>query len=105
MHIRAYRGNVSVCALSGSFLIDNMSNGFDLYLPNRGAPSHTFKVENKKKFVKNGVFGEAGKVAVCGSDHGVVYVFGLSKKDLLHVLKPRNGGKMIQTVEVRYDQA
>jgi hypothetical protein len=41
-----------------------MSNGFDLYLPNRGAPSHTFKVENKKKFVKNGVFGEAGKVAI-----------------------------------------
>jgi len=93
-------GNVSTCAITGNILIDNMMDGFDLYHANRGSPSCSFKIESSKKFVRNGVFGEKGRVVVCGSDHGKVYVFAMAETELMQILRHGAHTQLIQTVEV-----
>ncbi len=70
-----HRGNVAICPLSASYLVDNMVDGFDLYPPDRTSAVQTFKVATSKKYVKQAVFSEKGRLAVCGSDHGVAYIF------------------------------
>ena len=100
-HICLSSGNVSTCTVTGNILIDNMMDGFDLYHANRSSPSRSFKIESSKKFVRNGVFGEKGKVVVCGSDHGKVYVFAMAETDSpVQVLRHGTHTQMIQTVEV-----
>lgn len=92
---------MDVCISSGSILIDNMNNGFDLYLSNRTTPTKTFTVATHRRFVKGGVFAELGKAVVCGSDHGKVYVFGIDNGKPWQILKHGNAEQMIQAVEVR----
>jgi len=75
------RGNVSICTSTGNIVIDNMMNGFDLYLPIR-----TFEVQTHRKFVKMASFGETGKMVACGSDHGKAYVFGIGDKEPKQIL-------------------
>jgi hypothetical protein len=78
-----------------------MSNGFDLYPPNRNTPTKTFKVDTNKTFVKAGVFAEKGKTVVCGSDHGKAYIFGTDDGKARQILKHGGNDQMIQAVEVR----
>jgi hypothetical protein len=77
-----------------------MTDGFDLYTASRLAPIRSFQVKATKKYVKAGVFAEGGRAIACGSDHGKVYVFGISdtkpKQELLH----GNRKQIIQTVAV-----
>ena len=94
------RGNVSLCPQEKNILIDNMTNGFDLYSATRTTPLRSFYIETSRKYVKKGVFGEKGSIVICGSDHGKVYVFGTNKGETLQTLKHGKGG-LIQTVEVR----
>ncbi len=90
-----------MCPGTGHLLIDNMTDGFDLYSANRHTPIRTFPVRSAKKYVKCGVFAEGGRVVICGSNHGKVYVFSVAdikpKQELLH----GNRKQMIQTVLVR----
>jgi len=86
---------------SGQVLIDNMRNGFNLYPPNRMTPIRTFKINTRRRFVRNGVFAEMGKVVVCGSDHGSVYVFGIDDGKPRQILTHGGTGQMVQAVEVR----
>ncbi len=99
-HISSSSGNVSTCMDTGNILIDNMTDGFDLYSANRSSPSRSFKIKSSKKFVKSGVFGEKGKVVVCGSDHGKVYVFATAEMEPLQVLRHGTHAHLIQTMEV-----
>ncbi|PPR03094.1 hypothetical protein CVT26_004613 [Gymnopilus dilepis] len=93
-------GDVSVCSSTGAVAIDNMKNGFDLYPPNRINATSTFVVECTRNFVKKSAFGEAGKVLVCGSDHGAVYIFSPSEgTNPLQILKHGPRSHMIQSVE------
>ena len=81
--------------------IDNMKNGFDLYPPNRINVTKTLAMQCTKNFVKKSAFGEAGRVLICGSDHGAVYIFSSSEgTNPLQVLKHGPRSHMIQTVEV-----
>ncbi|CAA7270443.1 unnamed protein product [Cyclocybe aegerita] len=82
--------SVGVCPTTGNYIIDNMKTGFDLYTPNRTAPARSFD---------QGVFAEKGKVAVCGSDHGNVYVFGVTSTEPQQILKHGRKEEMIQTVK------
>ena len=79
-----------------------MGDGFDLYSVNRSALIRSFPVKSTRKFVKAGVFAEGGRTIVCGSDHGKIYVFGITdtkpKQELLH----GNRTQQIQTVAVRH---
>ncbi|KAJ3517897.1 hypothetical protein NLJ89_g213 [Agrocybe chaxingu] len=88
-----------ICPTTGNFMVDNMKNGFDIYPPSRTSPTKSFSVAATKKYVKQGVFGERGKIAVCGSDHGNAYLFGMSSSEILQVLKHGKKDEMIQAVQ------
>lgn len=96
-----YSGNIGICPVYGNILVDNMTNGFDLYNPSRTAPSKSFVVPTTKMFAKKGVFGEKGHTVVTGSDHGKVYVFGVSNTESMQRLEHGSESVMIQAVEVR----
>jgi hypothetical protein len=99
--IMIYSGNIGVCPIYGNILVDNMTNGFDLYNSSRTAPSKSFAVPTTKRFAKKGVFGEKGSAVITGSDHGKVYVFAVNKTDPIQILEHGKERVMIQTVEVR----
>ncbi|PPQ97562.1 hypothetical protein CVT26_002347 [Gymnopilus dilepis] len=93
-------GDVGVCPSTGVVAIDNMTNGFDLYPPNRIHAVRTFSVENTKKVVKKSAFGEAGNVLICGSDHGMVYVYSCADGTVpLQTLKHGTRSQLIQVLE------
>ncbi|PPQ82202.1 hypothetical protein CVT26_009573 [Gymnopilus dilepis] len=92
-------GYASHCQETGNILVDNMRNGFDLYPHNRNHPSRHFPVPATKMYVKAGVFGERGTIAVCGSDHGMVYVFGLADSKPKQTLLHGSGTDLVQVIE------
>lgn len=77
-----------------------MVNSFDLYPPNRTAAAQSFKVEASKKYVKQAVFGETGKLAICGSDHGMAYIFDINLPGPPQKLRHGKKDEMIQAVGV-----
>lgn len=79
-----------------------MEDGFDLYPPSRASPALEFKVPTNRRFIKKAVFGERGRVIVCGSDHGLVYLFSPEETNPVQVLKHGEESELIQTVEVGY---
>ena len=87
-----------------SILVDNMTTGFDLYGINRTAPKQTFLVQNSRRFVKNGIFGENGNIIVCGSDHGRAYIFDVNGRGdrAIQVLEHRSSNALIQAIGVSY---
>ena len=95
-----YSGNIGVCPLYGNILVDNMTNGFDLYSLSRTSPSKSFVVPTTKKLVKNGVFREKEHTVITGSDHGKVYVFAVNKTEPVQRLEHGRKNVMIQAVEV-----
>lgn len=97
-----YSGSIGVCPIYGNILVDNMTDGFDLYSLSRTSPSRSFIVPTTKTFTKNGVFGEKGHTIVTGSDHGKVYVFPVNKTEPIQRLKHGSEGVMIQAVEVMF---
>lgn len=68
-------------------MVDNMTNGFDLYSSSCTSPSKSFVVPTTKIFAKKGVFGEKGHTVVTGSDHGKVYAFAVSKPESVQMLE------------------
>jgi hypothetical protein len=93
-------GNIGVFPVYSNILVDNMTNGFDLYSISRTAPSKSFVVSTTKTFAKKGIFGEKGHSVITGSDHRKVYVFAVNKTELVQRLEHGSQGVMIQTVEV-----
>ena len=94
-------GFVSQCRQTGNILVDNMRDGFDLYPYNRTTPSRTYKVKTTRMYVKAGVFGEGGRIVVCGSDHGRIYVFGVGELKPRQVLWHGRSVEAVQVVEVK----
>ena len=97
---RGASGYVSLCRQTGNILVDNMRDGFDLYPYNRTVPSRSYKVKTTRTYVKAGVFGEGGRVVVCGSDHGRVYIFGIGELEARQVLWHGGSTEAVQVVEV-----
>jgi hypothetical protein len=81
-------------------LVDNLTTGFDLYSLPRTSPHRSLNIPNSKKYVKNGTFTEGNTRAVCGSDHGKIYVFDLATEEPVQVLQHGSRQDMIQSVEV-----
>ena len=77
-----------------------MVDGFDLYPPNRTSAIKKFKVATSKKYIKQAVFAEKGKLVACGSDHGLGYVFDVNLSGIPQRLAHGKGDELIQTVEV-----
>ena len=100
--LMVYSGNIGVCPLYGNILVDNMTNGFDLYSLSCTSPLRSFVVPMTKAFTKNGVFGEKGQTVITGSNHGKVYVFAVNKAKPIQTLAHGRKGVMIQAVEVKF---
>jgi hypothetical protein len=75
-------------------LLDNLTNGFDLYNMTRTSPLRSFDIPTSRKYVKTGVFAERACAVVCGSDHGSVYVFRTNSQDILQTLRHDGGAFM-----------
>ena len=78
-----------------------MVDGFDLYPPDHTSAVKTFKVATNKKYVKQAAFAEKGRLAICGSDHGLAYVFDVhASSEVPQKLSHGKEDELIQTVEV-----
>ncbi|KAF9527061.1 WD40-repeat-containing domain protein [Crepidotus variabilis] len=93
-------GHAEVHHPTVAVVIENMTNGFDLYPFNKPTPSRNFPVETNRLFIKSAVFAENGKIIVTGSDHGKVYIFGTTSSTALQVLKHGGREQLVQVVEV-----
>ena len=94
-------GEVDYYEANNQILIDNMTNGFDIYPLHHTTPTRSYLVENKRKFIKAACFAEKGKVVVCGSDHGRAYIFSSSKSTDPQILQHGDCNQMVQTAAVR----
>jgi hypothetical protein len=81
-------GHATINYARSQFVVDNVSNGFDLHQLDNGSFVRNYPTERpKKRFPRRVAFGEDGKVIVDESDHGVVHVFDRrtgSQLDILH---------------------
>jgi len=80
-----------MCSNEKFFLVDNLCTGFDLYNLARTSPIRRYPVPTSRHFVKAGVFAENSSLAVCGSDHGKVYIFEVGSSETTQVLQHGNG--------------
>lgn len=82
------------------FVVDNATNGFDLYQLESNAFIRNFPTGIPLRSVPKQVrFGENSKVIVGGSDHGRVYVFERKSGRLLDTLHHLKSG-LVQTIAV-----
>jgi hypothetical protein len=86
------RGNAAICTSEKFLLIDNLTNGFDLYNVTRTSPLRHFNILTTQGYVKQGVFAEQATMIVCGSDHGHVYIFHSDSEDVVQTLYHDRGG-------------
>src|SRR5277367_4149124 len=83
------------------FVIDNVSDGFDLHQTEDGAFVRTFRTGIAiKRVPKQVMFAENSRAIVGGSDHGAVYVFDRKSGKKLAVLRHSERG-LVQTITVR----
>ncbi|KAK0505491.1 WD40-repeat-containing domain protein [Armillaria luteobubalina] len=86
-------------------LIDNLMSGFDLYAFLHLSTSRTFPVPMtlERSIIKDAVFAEDGQVVVCGSDHGLAYVFSRSNREKkpLQIMHHGKEHDYLQVVAVR----
>jgi hypothetical protein len=82
-------------------VIDNVSNGFDIYRLDSGQFVRTLVTREPIRTYPKGVaFANNGQAIIGGSDHGNVYIFERRSGCLLGKLAhARNDG--VQTIEVR----
>jgi hypothetical protein len=64
-----------------------LSTGFDLYFMNQTSPAWSLYIPNTKLYVKEGHFAENSTMAICGSDHGKVYIFEVATGEKEQILK------------------
>jgi hypothetical protein len=85
-----------------TILVDNLRDGFDIYELDSSFPIRSFTIRSSiaKHYVKQGVFAEFLKFAVCGSDHGMIYVFDIATSKLVETLAHGKTQAFVQTIEV-----
>lgn len=94
-------GHVAIHHRRNQFVVDNATDGFDLYMLDTGSFVRNFPTGiPKKRYPKQVAFGEETKVVVGGSDCGVVYVFDRKTGKTLDVLDHHADGGLVQTVTV-----
>lgn len=84
----AVSANAVICPQQRYILIDNMVEGFDVYAMNRSTLARRFYVPHQRRALhsRGTMFGEAARVIMCGSDHGLIYIFDLKSSIQLQTL-------------------
>lgn len=86
------------------FVVDNVSDGFDLHNIEDGAFIRTFKTgDHIRPVPKNVLFAENSQLIIGGSDHGYVYIFDRKSGRKLAALRHSDKG-LVQTVAVRFSE-
>jgi hypothetical protein len=94
------RGFTAVSTKRNAFVIDNVTDGFDIHQLGTGTYVCTLTTgPYKRREPKQVAFAENSKVAVGGSDHGSVYVFDRRNGSVLEVLRHAGQG-LVQTIAV-----
>ena len=94
------RGYTSIHPKQQFVVIDNISNGFDLWDMATGAHLRMFPTGTPTRYLPRQVtFAERAKAVVGGSDHGAVYVFDRRTGTPLDVLHHTETG-LVQTITV-----
>jgi outer membrane protein assembly factor BamB len=82
-------------------VVDNASDGFDLYHLDTGSFIRNFPTGMPtKRYPKQVEFSEDSRVVIGGSDHGCVYVFDRKTGSVLDILRHADQG-LVQTITVR----
>jgi hypothetical protein len=94
-------GNASVDVDRKICVVDNVSNGFDIYKLECGSFVRTLVTKEAQKTYPKGVaFADKSRLVVGGSDHGLAYILERKTGRMLKTLKhARKGG--VETVGVR----
>lgn len=100
MMLRKCSGYASLPPKQHLVVLDNVSNGFDMWDLDVGTHLRTFPTGPPTRFLpRQVIFAERWKAIVAGSDHGAVYVFDRTTGAPLDVLRhPAKG--LVQTVAV-----
>ena len=93
-------GSATVDSKSQLVVIDNVRTGFDLWDLSNDTHLQTFPTGKPTRYLPRKVaFAEGGKTIICGSDHGLVFVFDRQTGAPLDVLQHATGN-LSQTVAV-----
>ncbi|KAF8576906.1 WD40 repeat-like protein [Ramaria rubella] len=93
-------GSAAISNKRNQCVIDNTTDGFDLYWLGNGAYICTFNTgKPRRNMPKQVIFGEDRKAIVGRSDHGIAYVFNQVKGTNLDVLQHAKKG-LVQTITV-----
>lgn len=82
-------------------LIDSGRNSFDLLDTSDGTQKRSFPTGTGCSYGRQVAFAECGEAVVGGSDHGVVYVFGLENGEVIDKLPHGDSGHLVQMIAVR----
>lgn len=94
------RGSAAVSYGRNQFVVDSVTNGFNLYQLDNGHWKRNFPTGTPtRKLPKCVAFAEDTGVVMGGSDHGAVYVFDKRTGSPLHILRHQEHG-MVQTITV-----
>ena len=80
-------GHVALSKDGALSLVDNLSNGFDLYNTAEVVPNLSFELPGKQNHVKDATFIEDDSAVACPSESGFIYVFGKGSSKPLQVLR------------------
>jgi hypothetical protein len=85
-------GNAALSPDETTLLVDNLTTGtFDLYRFPASISTSSFPLTSTRRFAKQCVFSEGGKIAICGSDCGRVQVVDVVTGKLLQSLLSEKG--------------
>ncbi|KAM6490444.1 WD40-repeat-containing domain protein [Amanita muscaria] len=92
-------GNAMYCPKHRYILIDNLVEGFDIYVLNRPAPIRKFYVPPQRRglYTRGVAFGEGSNTMMCGSDHGSVYIYDIKSSTQLQTLMHEEG-RLVQAI-------
>lgn len=87
-----FSGNAALSLDGTTLLVDNLTTGiFDTYRFPASTPSISFAWGSTRRFTKQGIFAEGGKVAICGSDSGKVQVTDVTTGEVVQSLMLGSG--------------
>ena len=91
MHIRV---NVAINYDRGNFAMDNVTEGFSLYLLEDMKFLHEYPTGKPTKwFPKQVEFSEEGQILVGGSDHSTIYIFDRKTGLVMDTLNHKDNGQ------------